>query len=66
MGERGAATSNVEISLTADEALVLFEFLSRFSDSGALTAVDQAPGTKEVPSLLAARTTSTSRILVST
>ena len=42
MDERSATTSNVEISLTADEALVLFECLSRFSDSGALSIVDQA------------------------
>jgi hypothetical protein len=42
MDERSATTPNVEISLTADEALVLFECLSRFSDSGALSIVDQA------------------------
>jgi len=32
----------VEILLTAAEALVLFEFLSRFEESGALAIVDQA------------------------
>ena len=42
MGERSVTTSNVEISLAADEALVLFELLSRFADSGALTIVEQA------------------------
>jgi len=31
----------VQISLPADEALVLFEFLSRFAESRALTIVDQ-------------------------
>lgn len=35
-------TSEVQISLTADEALVLFEFLSRFEESNKLTIVDQA------------------------
>lgn len=35
-------TSEVQISLTADEALVLFEFLSRFEESNELTIVDQA------------------------
>lgn len=35
-------TSKVQISLTADEALVLFEFLSRFEESSELTIVDQA------------------------
>lgn len=40
--ERSTTAPNVEISLTADEALVLFECLSRFSDSGALSIVDQA------------------------
>jgi hypothetical protein len=33
---------DVQISLTADEALVLFEFLSGFEESRALTIVDQA------------------------
>jgi len=42
MDERSATTPNVEISLTADEALVLFECLSRYSDSGTLSIVDQA------------------------
>lgn len=42
MGDRSATASDVEISLTADEGLVLFECLSRFSDSGALKIVDQA------------------------
>jgi hypothetical protein len=32
----------VEISLSQSEALVLFEFLSRFSESGRLTVDDQA------------------------
>jgi hypothetical protein len=35
-------TPEVHISLTADEALVLFEFLSRFEKSSDLTIVDQA------------------------
>jgi hypothetical protein len=35
-------TPEVQISLTADEALVLFEFLSRFEESNELTIVDQA------------------------
>lgn len=35
-------TSEVQISLSADEALVLFEFLSRFDESNELTIVDQA------------------------
>ncbi len=34
--------SEVHITLTADEALVLFEFLSRYSDSDQLNIVDQA------------------------
>ncbi len=32
----------IEIKLSGDEALVLFEFVSRFSDDGALSIVDQA------------------------
>lgn len=32
----------VRLELTADEALVLFEFLSRYSDSDSLSLVDQA------------------------
>jgi hypothetical protein len=32
----------VHLELTADEALVLFEFLSRFSDTESLVIVDQA------------------------
>jgi hypothetical protein len=32
----------VQIELTTDEALVLFEFLQRFSESDALTLEDQA------------------------
>lgn len=32
----------VRLELTADEALVLFEFLSRYSDSNSLSLVDQA------------------------
>ena len=35
-------TPGVQISLTADEALVLFEFLSRFEESNELTIVDHA------------------------
>jgi hypothetical protein len=33
---------NTEITLTADEALVLFEFLQRFSETGKLEIEDQA------------------------
>ena len=33
---------DVTITLTADEAVVLFEFLSRFSDTDKLTIEDQA------------------------
>jgi hypothetical protein len=36
------ANSEVQISLTAEEALVLFEFLRRYSDSEQLNIVDQA------------------------
>lgn len=32
----------VQLELTTDEALVLFEFLQRFSESDALTLEDQA------------------------
>lgn len=32
----------VQITLTADEAVVLFEFVRRFSDSDVLSIVDQA------------------------
>ena len=32
----------VKLELTADESLVLFEFLSRFSDTDVLTIEDQA------------------------
>lgn len=32
----------VRLELTADEALVLFEFLSRYSESDQLSIVDQA------------------------
>lgn len=35
-------TSTLQISLTADEALVLFDLLSRFEESNELTIVDQA------------------------
>jgi hypothetical protein len=35
-------SSSVQISLSADEAVVLFEFVRRYSDSDALTIVDQA------------------------
>lgn len=34
--------TDVQISLTADEAVVLFEFVRRFSDLDDLTIVDQA------------------------
>lgn len=34
--------SQVQITLTADEALVLFEFLQRFSETGKLEIEDQA------------------------
>lgn len=34
--------SEVQITLTADEAIVLFEFLSRYSDTDELKIVDQA------------------------
>jgi hypothetical protein len=33
---------NVELKLTKDEALVLFELLSRYSDSAVLSAADSA------------------------
>jgi hypothetical protein len=36
------ASDRVSLDLTADEALVLFEFLSRYSDSERLETVDQA------------------------
>lgn len=32
----------IQVFLSSDEALVLFEFLSRFSDTDELTIVDQA------------------------
>ena len=32
----------IRLELTADEALVLFEFLSRYSESDSLSVVDQA------------------------
>ena len=32
----------VQVSLTPDEAIVLFEFVRRYSDTGSLTIVDQA------------------------
>jgi hypothetical protein len=32
----------IDISLTTDEAIIPFEFVRRFSDSGMLTIVDQA------------------------
>jgi hypothetical protein len=35
-------STDVQISLTADESVVLFEFVRRFSDSDDLTIVDQA------------------------
>jgi hypothetical protein len=40
----GATPLEIHISLTADEAVVLFEFLRRFSDSdpSELTLIDQA------------------------
>jgi len=34
--------TDVQISLTADEAVVLFEFVRRYSDLDDLTIVDQA------------------------
>jgi hypothetical protein len=34
--------TDVQLVLTADEAVVLFEFLRRYSDSNDLTIVDQA------------------------
>jgi hypothetical protein len=34
--------AEIQISLTDDEALVLFEFLSRYSDTDELNVVDQA------------------------
>lgn len=42
MNEQSTMNANIEIALTSDEALVLFEFLSRFSESETLTVVDQA------------------------
>lgn len=33
---------NISLTLTRDEALVLFEFVSRFSDTDKLSIVDQA------------------------
>jgi hypothetical protein len=33
---------SVQIEITKDEALVLFEFLARFSETGTLELVDQA------------------------
>jgi hypothetical protein len=33
---------NVQIEIKKDEALVLFEFLARFSETGTLEIVDQA------------------------
>jgi len=40
--EKETAMSKVDISLTPDEAVVLFEFVRRFSDSEILTIADQA------------------------
>jgi hypothetical protein len=37
-----AAPQSINLTLNADEALVLFEFVSRFSDSDQLTIADQA------------------------
>ncbi len=34
--------NEIDVSLTPDEALVLFEFLSRYSDTGELRIEDQA------------------------
>lgn len=34
--------TSIQISLTVDEAVVLFEFVRRFSDSDSLEIVDQA------------------------
>lgn len=36
------SATDVQISLTADEAVVLFEFVRRFSDSDELKILDQA------------------------
>jgi hypothetical protein len=38
-------TQSVRLALTADEALVLFELVSRFGDSDQLTIADQAEAT---------------------
>lgn len=35
-------STDVQISLTADEAIVLFEFVRRYADLDKLTIVDQA------------------------
>lgn len=39
---RENSSADVQISLTADEAVVLFEFVRRFSDLNELTIVNQA------------------------
>jgi len=39
---RNQTPKEIQISLTDDEALVLFEFLSRFSETDSLTIEDQA------------------------
>lgn len=36
------SNENIQIEITKDEALVLFEFLSSFSETGTLEIVDQA------------------------
>ena len=35
-------TSAIQLSLSRDEAIVIFEFLSRYSDTGSLSIEDQA------------------------
>lgn len=43
MGDERMTEENVTIKLTRDEALVLFEFLTRYSDdSGELRIIDQS------------------------
>lgn len=42
VNEMTKQNQGIEIKLTGDEALVLFEFLSRFDESQALEIVDQS------------------------
>jgi hypothetical protein len=42
MTDRTTGTTSVTITLTADEAVVLFELLQRYSDTDKLTIEDQA------------------------